>query len=191
MEVLGLATMDAPFKKNAKYADLDLLPDNKVGQIIDGDLYASPRPAIDHQAMIGALLVELSPLIRTRSRDGWFITIETEIRFGRNLLVPDLAGWRRSRMPDIPRRSSTMQTAPDWVCEGLSPSTSWLDKGRKREIYAKAGVGHMWLAHPRNQEIDVLRLEGKRYSIVANVTRGRAVLEPFAKAINIDRLWEM
>jgi Uma2 family endonuclease len=116
--------------------------------------------------------------------------IETEVRFGRNLLIPDLAGWRRSRLRSLPK-GPTMQLAPDWVCEGLSPSTSWLDKGRKREIYAKAGVSHMWLAHPRNHEIDVLRLDDKRYSIVKNVTRGRVVLEPFEKAINIDRLWEM
>ena len=190
MEMLGLDPMDAPFKKNAKFADLDSLPDNKVGQIIDGDLYASPRPAPDHQVMIGALFYELHPYMRNRSRDGWFLLIEAEVRFGRNLLIPDLAGWRRSRLPPRPW-GPTMQIAPDWVCEGLSPSTTWLDKGRKREIYAKAGVSHMWLAHPRNHEIDVMRLEGKRYSVVANVTRGRVVLEPFEKPINVDRLWEM
>src|SRR6185503_13662535 len=104
-----------PFKKNAKFADLDLLPDNKVGQIIDGDLYASPRPAPDHQVMIGALFYELHSYMRNRSRDGWFFVIEAEVRFGRNLLIPDLAGWRRGRLPPRPW-PPTMQVAPDWVC---------------------------------------------------------------------------
>ena len=189
MEVLRSKHMDDPFKRNAKYGDLYGIPDGTVGELIDGNLYASPRPRINHAMMIGALHLELARFIRDLSPAGWVIVIEPEVRFGQDVLVPDLAGWRRKRMPKVPDVSS-IKLAPDWVCEGLSPSTALLDKGRKREVYARSGVPHVWYADPRTQDIDVLRLKGKTYTIVMTATRGRVVIEPFTKTLNLDRMWE-
>src|SRR5438874_704677 len=47
-------------KRNATYDDLCALPDNMVAEIIDGDLFASPRPASPHalaSSMLGAALI--------------------------------------------------------------------------------------------------------------------------------------
>ena len=141
MEVLhSKRVMDDPFKKNAKYSDLDSIPEGWVGELVDGNLHASPRPRSIHAGAIGSVHLQLGPCSTDRSSKGWVILIEPEIRFGKNLLVPDLAGWRRSRMPTMPD-VATFKLAPDWVCEGLSPSTVGLDKGRKREIYGHAKVG--------------------------------------------------
>jgi Uma2 family endonuclease len=117
------------------------------------------------------------------------IAFEPELHLGKNVLVPDIAGWRRARMPEVPDVVG-VKLAPDWICEGLSPSTAKLDKGRKRELYAKAGIGHLWFADPDRQEIDVLELRRKAYVIVATATRGRTVVAPFDKAIDLDLIWQ-
>src|SRR6185437_14097990 len=132
-----------PFKKHATYDDLYSIPDGWTGEIIDGDLYAFPRPRSIHARAITRLIRQLGGADDDDSPEGWIILAEPEVKIGKHLLVPDLAGWRRARMPVLPD-ITVFKLAPDWVCEGLSPSTAWLDKGRKREIYAKAGVGHLW-----------------------------------------------
>jgi Uma2 family endonuclease len=60
---------------------------------------------------------------------------------------PDLAGWRRERMPEMPLVPA-FTLAPGWVCEVLSPSTEALDRGEKMESYAREGVGHLWRVSP-------------------------------------------
>src|SRR5262245_9977803 len=94
--------MDGPFKKNATYADVEALREGLVGEIIDGDLYAHARPRVLHGRAIGRLGRELGPADDDDSPEGWVILPEPEIWFGKNLLVPDLAGWRRKHMPEIP-----------------------------------------------------------------------------------------
>ena len=75
---------------------------------------------------------------------GWWILFEPELHFGQNVLVPDLAGWRRERMPRMPNVTG-FTLAPDWVCETISPSTGSIDRGRKMRIYAQEGVAHLWI----------------------------------------------
>ena len=190
MEVLHSTRVTPPFKKNAKYDDLYSIPDGWTGEIIDGDLYAFPRPRFIHGRAIGRLQRQLGPDDDDDSPDGWVIVAEPEVKLGRHLLVPDLAGWRRARMPVVPD-VTVVKLAPDWVCEGLSPSTAWLAKGRKREIYAKAGVGHLWFADPALRSVDVLELDGKSYRAI----RGgggdeRVTLAPFGHSIELARLWQ-
>ena len=190
MKMLELDAVDAPFKKNATYADLYTIPDTWVGEIIHGDLYAFPRPRSIHSRALTRTMQALAPYDDDESPDGWIILHDVEIWFGKNLLVPDLCGWRRSRMPEMPD-VTTMKLAPDWVCEGLSPSTVRLDKGPKREIYAKGGVGHIWFADPALKTIDVLELTGKTYNFVRTATGNeKAKLAPFPQPIDLSRLWQ-
>jgi Uma2 family endonuclease len=189
MEVLGLEAMDAPFKKNAKYADLYTIPDTWVGEIIHGDLYAFPRPRTVHSLALTRLMQALGRYDEDSS-DGWIILHDVEIWFGKNLLVPDVCGWRRSKLPELPD-VVTMKIAPDWVCEGLSPSTFRLDKGPKREIYAKGGVGHLWFADPALHSIDVFALERKSYKYVRSAGGDdKIALAPFPHAIDLAKLWK-
>jgi Uma2 family endonuclease len=181
--------VDAPFKKNATYADLYTIPETWVGEIIHGDLYAFPRPRSIHSRALTRLMAALDS-DHEDSSDGWIILHDVEIWFGKNLLVPDVCGWRRSRMPEMPD-VTVMKLAPDWVCEGLSPSTVHLDKGPKREIYAKAGVGHVWFADPALHTIDVFALNGKTYTFVRSAgDNEKAKLAPFPQPIDLSRLWQ-
>ncbi|WP_163782990.1 Uma2 family endonuclease [Myxococcus vastator] len=146
-------------KRPATYEDLVALPEHQVGQIIDGELIAQPRPASRHARASSALLSGLfNPFdLGQGGPGGWWILHEPELHLGADVLVPDLAGWRRDRMPEVPD-TSFFTLAPDWVCEVLSPSTAALDRSRKKRIYAREGVGHVWLVDPQARTLEVFRL---------------------------------
>ncbi len=89
---------------------------------------------------------------------GWLIYIEPELHFGNDVLVPDLAAWRRERLPSAPN-AAYLTLAPDWICEVLSPSTEHIDRGTKLRIYARERVRHAWLVDPLRKTLEVLALE--------------------------------
>jgi Uma2 family endonuclease len=113
---------------------------------------------------------------------------EPENHLGKQVLVPDLAGWRRSRLPRLPA-TAHVAIAPDWVCEVISPSTARLDRAKKLGIYARESVQHAWLVDPLARTVEVLRLEGGRWTIVATHPGEALVrIEPFEE-IEIGALW--
>jgi Uma2 family endonuclease len=179
-------------KRRATYEDLLALPENVVGQIIDGELIALPRPVNRHAKGSSRLLGELyAPFEQGNGGPGgWNIIHEPELHVGEDVLVPDLAGWRRERMPEVPDEPY-FTMAPDWVCEVLSPSTAALDRVRKKRIYAREGVQYVWLIDPEARTLEVYRLEEGRW-----VDRGtysdqeRVRAEPFeAFELNLPVLW--
>jgi Uma2 family endonuclease len=112
------------------------------------------------------------------------------LHFGEQVVVPDLAGWRRERLPAVPD-VPWLSLAPDWACEVLSPSTARIDRGRKLRIYAEAGVAWLWLVDPIEQTLEVLRLREAAWTIAA-VHTGRDVVgaEPFdAIELDLGELW--
>ncbi|MBJ6761461.1 Uma2 family endonuclease [Myxococcaceae bacterium JPH2] len=179
-------------RKPATYADLEALPDHVVGELIDGTLYASPRPASPHSFATSHLCVSLgSPFDQGRGGPGgWHILFEPELHLDDDVLVPDLAGWRRERMPRVPRVAA-FQLAPDWVCEVRSPSTAVLDRHVKLPIYARAGVTHVWLVDPDARLLEVFRLDAGHYVLVSTHAGSDAVrAEPFdAVALELSFLW--
>src|SRR5512137_1165967 len=155
-----------PLDRPATSDDLVKLPDHLVAEIVDGELHASPRPAPRHAntgAIIGGRLVQ--PYHEGRGGPGgWWILYEPELHLGADVLVPDWAGWRRSRMPHRPE-TPYATLAPDWLCEILSPSTSSFDRAMKLAIYAREGVPWAWLIDPLARTLEVLKLEGGRWTI--------------------------
>jgi Uma2 family endonuclease len=154
-----------PFDRPATYDDLARLPDNLVGEIVEGELHASPRPALPHARAGSRLGGILLPRFDHPRTGGWWVLDEPELHFGGDVLVPDLAGWRRSRLPRVPD-AAFLTLAPDWVCEILSPSTAALDRARKLAIYAREGVPHAWLIDPTARTLEVLELREARWSIL-------------------------
>jgi Uma2 family endonuclease len=121
---------------------------------------------------------------------GWLLLLEPELHLGEDVLVPDLAGWRRERMPLMPDTVG-FTLAPDWVCEVLSPSTAVLDRVRKREVYAREGVRHLWLVEPVAQLLEVYRLEeGKWVLLGTHAGEVTVYAEPFeALGLELGALW--
>ncbi len=180
--------------RNATYADLLALPETVVGELVAGDLHVSPRPAPRHAAAASALGEELGPPFK-RGRGGpggWIILYEPELHLGGDALVPDLAGWRRARMPKLPVDLAYFILAPDWLAEVLSPSTAAFDRGPKLAAYAREGVAHVWIIDPIEQLLEALVLDGATYRI-ARVESGDAKVRiaPF-DAIELDLavLWQ-
>ncbi|MEP7122313.1 MAG: Uma2 family endonuclease [Byssovorax sp.] len=150
----------------ATYADLEAVPADKVAELIRGTLVVMPRPAARHARASSALTMEIGgPFDRGRGGPGgWVILDEPELHFtdptapagaeGFDALVPDLAGWRRERMPVIPDVAA-FTLAPDWICEVLSKSTEEHDREVKMPIYAREGVRHAWLLDPGKRALEV------------------------------------
>ncbi len=176
----------------ATYADLASLPPNCVGEILAGVLYSSPRPATPHAATASALGEELGPPFK-RGRGGpggWVILDEPELHLGEDIVVPDLAGWRRERMPELPHVAA-IELGPDWCCEVLSKSTAAIDRGEKLPIYARERVAHVWLVDPIVKTLEALRLDEATYRIVATYHDDAKVrVEPFdAIELDLTILW--
>jgi Uma2 family endonuclease len=182
-------------KRRATYEDLLRVPDNKVAELLDGELVVSPRPAARHARAASGLGVGLGPFDfgsgpGGKEPGGWWVLDEPELHLGKDVLVPDLAGWRRTRMPIIPDVAA-FELAPDWVCEVVSPSTVRHDRLRKMRIYARESVAHLWLVDPIAQTLEVYRLEGGRWVVFGTFGGDEKVrAEPFdAIELDLARLW--
>ena len=179
-------------ERRATYEDLLQVPAHLVAEIIDGTLHTHPRPAAIHAVAASVLGGELSgPFHRGRGGPGgWVILDEPELHLSGDVVVPDLAGWRRERMPEVPD-AAAFELAPNWVCEVLSPSTEAIDRAQKLRLYAREGVAHVWLVNPRGRTLEVLTLDGESYRI-ANVFSGDTPVraEPFdAIELELGALW--
>jgi Uma2 family endonuclease len=176
--------MPALALRPATYADLSAAPDHLVAEIVDGVLETHPRPRPRHALSASDLFSTLGPPFRygRGGPGGWVFMSEPELHLGRHVVVPDLAGWRRERMPAEPD-TAYVETPPDWVCEILSPSTVRLDRGPKRRIYAEAGIGHLWLLDPGDGVLEGFALTGGQWLLLGTIQRGETVaLAPFDAA---------
>ncbi len=169
-------------------------PDNVVAEILDGELSLMPRPRPRHANIAARLTRGLGGLFDPDDDEpgGWVVLPEPELHLGPrpDVLDPDLAGWHRARLPEEPDEAA-IKVTPDWVCEILSDRTEAHDRGPKRRIYRREGVGHLWLCDPRIRTLEVYRLEGGRWVELDTYEGDTKVrVEPF-EAIEIDlaRLW--
>jgi Uma2 family endonuclease len=181
-----------PLDRAATYEDLEKVPDLFVAEMVGGELYASPRPAPPHVRAGSALGVRIGgPYDHgLGGPGGWRILDEPELHLGRDVLVPNLAGWRRTHMPHLPD-TAYFPLAPDWVCEILSPPTAVFDRERKLAVYAREGVAHAWLIDPIARTLEALRLVDSEWTMVAtHADREVARLEPFAEVdLDLAALW--
>jgi Uma2 family endonuclease len=189
--------MGNPAKKPATYDDVLNAPENKVAEIIEGELVLSPRPAGPHSVAESLLFGELNgPFARGRGGPGgWIMLVEPELHLGGDVLVPDIAGWRRETMGVIAREPAYFTIRPDWVCEVLSPSTERRDRSAKVALYAAAGVSAVWLVNPLQHTLEVLRLSTETPSqwtslaVFSDAARVRAT--PFeAFELELGLLWQ-
>jgi len=180
-------------RRKATYADLEAAPPHLVAELVDGELYLSPRPASPHALAPGALHHELyGPFHLGRGGPGgWLLLFETELHLGEDVLVPDLAGWRRERMPVMPDVVG-FTLAPDWVCEVLSPSRAMLDREQKMKVYAREGVRHLWLVDPLRQALEVYGLNGGHWEPLGTHTgQAQVHAEPFNPLrLELSLLWQ-
>jgi Uma2 family endonuclease len=182
-----METMAARVQQHATYEDLARLPENMVGELINGELYASPRPGGMHAIAASGLAFFLGPAFQfgLGGPGGWWILNKPELHFASDVLVPDLAGWHRERMPAAPK-DHVFAIAPDWICEVTSPSSRILDRNKKMPIYARCEVEYAWIVDPDSQMIEAYGRHDDRWIVLGTYSDERvARIEPF-EAIEID-----
>ena len=179
--------MAKPAKKCASYADLEAVPAHLVAEILDGELVTHPRPAPPHAVASNELAYELTgPFGRGRGGlGGWTFMVEPELHLGSDIVVPDIAGWRRGRLPALPD-TPYLEVAPDWVCEVISASTEAHGRGTKRNIYARAEVGHLWLLDPRARVLEDFALTAGKWLLVGTFQGADEVSAPPFEAISFS-----
>lgn len=180
-------------RKRATYQDVLDAPEHQVAEIIGGQLRLSPRPGGPATEVASALFGELRPPFgRGRGGPGgWVIVFEPELHIADDILVPDLAGWRRERLPTVPD-GAFFTVTPDWVCEVLSRSTERIDRAEKMDRYRAMGVKHLWLVHPRMKTAEVYRLVDECWLRIAVHKDSECVrIEPFeAVELGLASLWQ-
>ena len=183
---------DPSTQPRATYQDVLDAPPHRVAEIVDGVLHTSPRPGMPHARASSSLGVKLGgPFDHDAGGPGgWWIIDEPELHLGDDIVVPDLAGWRRERMPAFPVGAYCTR-APDWVCEVLSPSTRKLDLDGKRPVYAREGVGHLWLVDPMARTLEAFELrEGDWVPIATAKDDAPVRIHPFAAVtFSLGDLW--
>ena len=178
--------------RRATYQDVLDAPLDKVAEVVDGMLYLFDRPAVAHSiaaSVLGGIIGP--PFYHGRGGPGgWWIVDEPQIHLGDDIVVPDIAGWRRERMP-VPPDAAYFTLAPDWVCEVLSPSTRKFDLGDKSAVYARAGVGYIWFVDPIARSLEARELRGTKWVKIATLHDDATVsLPPFeAISFSLDDLW--
>ena len=188
-----LRAMQYAFKQTL-YEQLETLPQGLTGEILNGQLHTQPRPAGPH----ARAQVELAhDLVGSYGRNrggpgGWWILVEPEVHFvtDREVAVPDLAGWRKERMPAIPE-GHRFEVVPDWVCEILSPSTASKDREIKMPLYAHYGVAYAWLVDPKRRTLEAYQLDDGAWCLLAEAADSDQIaVAPFgALQLELDNLW--
>ena len=170
------------------------VPPHQHAEIVRGTLYVMSRPAPRHANAASMMGAEIGgPFQRGRGGPGgWWILDEPELHLvAKEPVVPDLAGWRVERMPELPE-TAYFTLVPDWVCEVLSRSTEKLDRDEKLPLYAEHGVRHVWLVDPIAKSLEVYTLgEAGRWREV-RTHRGDTPVraEPFdAIELDLSALW--
>jgi len=162
----------------ATYEDLMKVPDHLIAEIVEGELYASPRPSGPHGRVITTIDRRIGRAFDEGDDGpgGWWIAVALEIHLDSDVFVPDMAGWRRERVPEY-LTGDAWTVAPDWACEVLSPSTARLDRVRKLPMYARHNVAWAWLIDPALQSLEIYRLEHGQW-VLTSTHEGDEVIRP-------------
>jgi Uma2 family endonuclease len=185
--------MSDPARRVASYQDVLDAPAHLVAEVIDGELDLHPRPAKLHAMAASVLGMDIGGAYQ-RGRGGpggWIILDEPELHLEADILVPDLAGWRKERFPGSAKDEPYLTIAPDWVCEILSSSTAKRDRTAKLRIYLREGIGFVWLVDPALRTLEVLRRAEQQWVLVSSHCDAELVTAPPFEALQLElaALW--
>ena len=181
--------MSETARRLATWDDLSRTPDDgRVYEVLDGELEATPRPVPAHNRAQSALAGEVHPPY-DRGRGGpggWWILIGPDVVLGpHQIVVPDLVGWKRARLPDL-TSERPITTVPDWICEVVSPADRGRDRVRKADLYLRAGVPYYWIVDPAERTLEAFEATGGRWVRLGAWTDGDTPgIAPF-DAVELD-----
>lgn len=173
----------------ATWEDLLATPDDgQLWEVLAGSLEAQPRPGPAHNRAQAGLAGRLwDPFDSGRGGPGgWWLLIEPDVRLAPHaIVVPDLAGWRREHLADLPD-SRPIDVALDWVCEVLSPGDPSRDRVRKAGLYLENGVPFFWILDPGGRTLEAFEARSGSWVRLGAWTDGEAPRVPPFEAIEMD-----
>ena len=184
-------------KKIITYDDLYNVPQDMVGEIIEGELITNPRPGGPHALVASSLGIKVGSSFQFGEADGpggWWIIDEPQLYFEKSpeplSMVPDIAGWKKEKMP-TPPKDYKFNIVPDWVCEIASSSTALYDRRSKMPKYAEFGVNYLWIISPEHKSLEVFKnREGSWLVLSIFGENDKVRAEPFdAVEIDLSYLW--
>jgi len=173
------------------YARIRALPEGVTGEILQpGVLRTMSRPGKAHRRAVRICLHNLGPLDANVGGTGWWFEIEAEIRLpGGRLVVPDIAGFRVERVPELPDENP-LTILPDFCCEVLSSSTARDDIAIKLPLYARCGIPWIWIVDPMHRVIEVFETIDGRPALTATAGKDeRVTLPPFGIEMAAQSFW--
>jgi Uma2 family endonuclease len=178
----------APAPRLATWDDLVRVhaDDRRVHEVIGGSLEPAPRPLPRHGRAQAQLSGRLLPFDPGPPDGGWWIVVEPDVRLSpHDIVAPDLAGWRRSRMPALPD-ARPVDLVPDWLCEVVSPGRARQDRVRKANLYLRSGVPHYWIVDPDARTLEAFEAREGGWLRLGGWSDGDTVrIAPF-EAVEID-----
>lgn len=157
-------------------------------ELIEGELVEKEAASGKHGGTLIRIARTLGPFDR-RTRptgpSGWIFASDVDVYFDpHNTLRPDVVGWRRERLDELPG-VVPVRVVPDWTCEVLSTNKR-NDLVKKKRVYHRLRVGHYWIADPSDETLAVYRWAEEGYLEVLTAERGERVrAEPF-DALELD-----
>lgn len=163
------------------------------GEVIDGELFVMGRPTFGHMNVEGEVFMDLRRGSSGPPPPGWIFIQEVEVRFlaTNEQAVPDISGWRTERV-ESHLKENPITVTPNWVCEVLSESTRRKDLGKKRDLYARHGVPHLWIIDPDARVLEAFALSGATWMLQGTWTEDAVVsgLAPFPEqSFQLARWW--
>ena len=185
--------MSSAVKSKSVLEQWQELPDNVIGEIVSGELHVSPRPSPKHSNSASGIIDQLrTPFHNGRNGGpgGWIILMEPEVHMESHIMIPDVAGWKRERIPQIPEEAF-FTLAPDWVCEVISPSTAKLDRVKKMPIYAEKEIKHCWIIDPLAKTLEIFENDHFQWKLIGTYSENDNVkVEPFTDVVfTINEIW--
>ena len=189
---MGRAERIAKVSEPATYQDVLDAPPHMVAELVDGKLHIQPRPAKRHVWARSVMGIEIGASFGRGmgGSGGWLIIDQPELHLGGDVVVSDIAGWRRETMSEVMEGEYFTQ-APDWVCEVLSPLTRQFDQGEKRAVYVREKVRHLWFLDPDAKSLEAFELRNGLWVLLETLVDDAPVLLPPFDAISfpLDALW--
>jgi Uma2 family endonuclease len=177
--------------ENQTVADLELLPEGTLAELIEGVILMSPAPTVLHQFALTSILFELTSFVRS-AHGGYVLSSPLDVHLAeRYVLQPDIIYIAPAHAELV--RKDAVYGAPDLVIEILSPSTGYYDLTKKRDAYERFGVKEYWIVDPERKQVEVLVLEAGSYrsdqTITAEGTARSVLLDGFE--VNVPPLFEL